>query len=146
MTMIKLYHVARSKVFRTCVAVLCSFAFWAATNYCNLEALAAHPAQSENSSQHHSVDDHHGVVPTPGGEEALCCETLHAVLVSKVDVTPKSLLQRTDPVTIEALGRDILFASPRSAIGWSPPERGPTPPTPFYRTTYANRAPPVCLA
>ncbi len=144
MTMIKLYPVARSKVLRTCVAVLCSFTFWAATNYCNLEALAAHPAQGEDSGQHHPAAGHHpGAVPTPDDEDSLCCATLHAVPVTKVDMTPKSLSQWIDPVTV-VLGRDVLTTRSRSTIGWSPPERGPTP-EPFYRTTYANHAPPVFL-
>lgn len=123
------------------IALASSFAFLLATNYCNLEAFAAHPAHSENSSDHHSAGDHHGAAPT-SDDEALCCETLHAVPVSKVDVTPNTLIRWVNLATVEIAERDVLIPPARSSIGWSPPERGPTPAAPFYRTTYANHAPP----
>ena len=147
MLMDKRHTLKQREFLPAATALSCAFTFFVAINYCNVEALSAHPTPSEGFGHHHSTEDHHdGAVPTPSDEDALCCATLHAVPTSKVDVTQRSLIQRINPITVEVFGRDFPIPPARSASGWSPPERGPTPLTPFYRTTYANHAPPAFLA
>jgi hypothetical protein len=124
------------------VALASSFAFVLAANYCNLEALSAYPPQSESSDHHHSAGDHHNsAVPTSGDEESLCCAALYAVPGSKLETSPSLSIHRIELQAAKISGHDVIVIPPRSAISWSPPERGPTPATPFYRMTYANHAP-----
>ena len=139
----------RQNGLRKSAVLLLSFAFFSATNYCMLETLAAHPTHGGNS--HHSdASDHPGEkgFPTSGNDQdALCCATLHAVLPSKSDIHPVRPI--TGILQLAVLGpskSSVLVQPSRSAIGWSPPEREPPPAAAFYRTTYANHAPPVCLA
>ncbi len=128
------------------IGLLCSTAFFAASNYCVLETLAAHPAPAEGS--HHSdTAGHDSGIPARGDDGELCCIALQSVLLPATDL---HLARPNVPVhslsASEAPCPKLPITSPGSTIGWSPPERGSPPATPFYRTTFASHAPPAFLA
>lgn len=138
---------------RAWVAGVCSVAFVGAVNYCDLEAFAACPAHTDDS--HHAAEPahHHGESPaTPAShheqESLTCCAAMQAVTAPKVAFQlASSPAWRLQPLVLGSSWITSLLEPSRPASGVSPPTREPPPPArPFYRTTYANHAPPVCLA
>lgn len=133
------------------IPVLCSVAFLAASNYCNLEAFATLPGQAHDAHES-AVAAHHADESSPPAhhhdEGALaCCAAMQAVTTPKIDfhVASASTWQ-VHPVAPDALPLALLLAPSRAASGLSPPPREPAPDRPFYRAIYANHAPPVFLA
>lgn len=127
-------------------AAFCAFAFLTASHYCALEAFAAAPAHHEDSS--HAEGHGHGAgLPANGDDGELCCIALQAILLPKSDL---SFARSDAPVfqlpALETQWPELPAHLPRAASGLSPPIRDPVPSAPFYRTTYASHAPPVCLA
>lgn len=131
--------------------ILCSVAFFGASNYCNLEAVAAHPAHSERS--HHATASEHqdndaSSTPAHDHEDAsdACCAAVQAVTSPKIAFhLTSNLAWQLHPLMVRASWLTSLLDPIRAASGLSPPPREPTSVRPFYRTTYANHAPPVRL-
>lgn len=152
-------------------AVVCSAAFFAVSNHCNLEALAAHPVSSESC---HRAADRAAIeaakeVPHAAGHAAssarghsrtssapahpgknnsvTCCAAMQAVTAPKADfrLASNSAWQLALPALQPAWLAAFLEFS-RTASGLSPPAYEPIPARPFYRTAYANHAPPRFLA
>jgi len=121
-----------------------SGAFLLATNYCVCEAFSGDHAHAE-SSHHHAPAGHHDESPSDH-EYDPCCSTLQAV------VTPHSNLLLTagsqllfQEVPLQSANVARVASLSLAPSGLSPPAREPTPTRPFYRTTFANHAPPVRL-
>lgn len=124
-------------------------AFSVAINYCAWEAFATPPAQNE-SSHHHETSDHHpeGEHPTESHDEvAGCCETLQAIITSKLDTTAGVVVtQPLDHPRFNVRPLVSLLESSCSTSGRPYPAREPPQERPFYRTTFASHAPPAFLA
>jgi hypothetical protein len=132
-------------------AILCSVAFFGAVNYCNLEAFAAHPTQSHDAHQSASTEhpEEGSSAPTHHHDEdsVSCCAAMQALATSKSDFNlASSPAWQLHPVALQSSWLASFFEPSRTASGLSPPTREPPPARPFYRTTYANHAPPACLA
>ena len=136
---------------RAWFAILCSVAFFGAINYCNLEAFAAHPTQSHDAHQSASTGHHEedSSAPTHHHDEdsVSCCAAMQALATSKSDFNLAShpAWQRY-PLALPSLRLVSFLTAFRTASGLSPPVREPPSARPFYRTTYANHAPPARLA
>lgn len=119
-------------------------AFLLATNYCLSEAFAASHTPSE-SSHHQAPSGHHDEgSPASGTQDDPCCTALQAILTPQ----PSLQLAATTHQLFQAMAvqaADAVRCADRSLApsGLSPPPREPTPTRPFYRTTFANHAPPV---
>lgn len=137
---------------RAACAILCSVAFVGASNYCNVEAFAAHPAHSKGfhdaaSSAHH--DDESSSTPADHHEDALvaCCAAMQAVTTPRGDFhRASSPAWQFQPLVLESSWFSSLLEPSRTASGVRPPAREPTPARPFYRTAFASHAPPAFLA
>lgn len=142
----------RRNSIRAWFAILCSVAFFGASHYCNLEAFAAHPAHSESarhaaSSAHH--DDESSSTPADHHEDesVACCAAMQAVTTPKVDFhLASSPAWPLHPLALESSLIPSLLEPSRTPSGLRPPAREPPPVRPFYRTTFANHAPPASLA
>ena len=128
------------------VAWVVGGAFVVATHYCVCEALNSDHAHADRSHEH-APGGHHDETPSNNAYDP-CCATLQAV------VTPQASLLLFAPGS-QTLFQEIPLQSnnvarfvdvPLAPSGLSPPAREPTPTQPFYRTTFASHAPPVCLA
>ena len=134
------------KVVSARTAIVVSFTFLTATNYCSLEAFAEHV----ESSHHHeeaSPRSHDEGSSIPDHDQDSCCATLQAI------VTPTTNLHLVHPsaaalsfLALSTSGTTTLIDVAHVASGLSPPAREPTPTVPFYRTTFASHAPPIFLA
>lgn len=119
-------------------------AFLLASNYCAGEAFSSSHGHTDSSHQHAPASHHDE--SSSNHEDDPCCATLQAV------VTPHSTLLAAGPqllfqeVPLQAAQIVRLIDLSFAPTGLSPPARAPAPSRPFYRTTYANHAPPVCLA
>lgn len=141
--------IARQPRLNIGIALVAGVTFWAATNYCLLEALTTHPVHNENS--HHSDQDHYPNkgLPRSGADEDLCCATLQALLPSKEEPHFSSLTGfLSNALALPALRPAALtFTNPsRIASGLSPPTPETVPRPAFYRSVFASHAPPVFLA
>ena len=131
-------------------AVACSVAVVWAITYCNVETFVPHATASEGS-QHHASSDHAAPELPPSDhhdDSTLHCETiLNVVTAQRLEVhvssRPTGVLR---PLVWAGLESNALLELPHVASGLSPPTREPPPARPFYRTTFASHAPPVCLA
>jgi len=137
---------------RVWFAVVCSVAFFGASNYCNLEAFTAHSAHGESSHHaaaptHHDEESSSAPVNHHEDESAACCAAMQAVTTPKADfyLTSSSAWQ-LHPLVVESSWITSLLEPSRTASGLSPPVREPPPARPFYRTTFASHAPPAYLA
>ena len=131
--------------------IVCSVAFLGAINYCTLEALAAHPAQSHDSHPSASTKHHDDESSTPAHhhdqDSVSCCLAMQAVVTSKIPFHPTSnLAGQLHPWVLQSAWPGSRLENTCTANGLSPPTREPTPARPFYRTTFASHAPPVYLA
>ena len=136
---------------RAGLALLCSVAFLAASHYCNLEAFAAPPTQSDDTHQSASAEHHDGdsSAPTHHDDEdsVSCCAAMQALAISKSDFNLASHpAWQFHPLALHSLRLASFLTPSRTASGVSPPVRDPPPARPFYRTTFANHAPPAHLA
>lgn len=136
----------RHKGFFAYTTLACGAIFLWAIIYCQLDAFVPHPGES--SHQEASAEHQDGTLPTPGHDEAsLHCNTVQSLIALKFDVLLNPVTAQPFQATaLESLQPDAFGEPFRLASGLSPPTRAPTPRTPFYRTTYANHAPPVRLA
>ena len=133
-------------------AVFISLALFGAMNYCTFEAFGAPPTHHGRACHAASLE-HHGDKSSPpparhheGGSLA-CCAAMQAIAAAPLDVHLASVTTRfLHGLASGVLGGAAVRASVRTARGVSPPLREPTPVQPFYRTTFANHAPPVCIA
>ena len=121
-------------------------AFVLAANYCICEAFSS-DAHEKASHQHAPAGHHDEEPPASHTQSDPCCATLQAVLPTlshlPLPLASHSLLSDLTVQSVDVLGlADLSFAP----TGLSPPAREPTPARPFYRTTYANHAPPAHLA
>jgi hypothetical protein len=121
-------------------------AFLLAANYCICEAFSS-DAHEEASHQHAPAGHHDEQAPASHTQSDPCCATLQAVLPTlghlQLPLASHSLLSDLTVQSVDVPGfADLSFAP----TGLSPPAREPTATRPFYRTTYANHAPPVRLA
>ncbi|MBI3996455.1 MAG: hypothetical protein HY352_02225 [Candidatus Omnitrophica bacterium] len=115
-----------------------------ATNYCAYEAFSGGHAHVNDTHQHAPVD-HHDESPSRANDS--CCSTLHAVVIPQFTL----LLARGSPLLRQAMSLQAiplvgfidLSAIPNNL---SPPAHEPIPARPFYRTTFANHAPPHCFS
>ena len=129
------------KRFMAWIAVGCSVAFVGASNYCNLEAVAAHPAGHQHDEESSTPAHHH--------EEGagVCCSAMQAITTSKFDChLASSPAWQLPPLALQSVWLVSFLEPSRTTSGLSPPAREPTPARPFYRTAFASHAPPVCLA
>lgn len=132
-------------------AILCSVAFFGAINYCNLEAFAAHLPQTHEldhavTAEHH---DEESSMPAHHHDEnsVACCSAIQAIAASRVDFhLASTAVGQLHPLVLQSSWLASLLEPSHTASGLSPPAREPTPARPFYRTTFANHAPPVSLA
>ena len=141
----------RPQRIRTWFAILCSVAFIGAVNYCNLEVFAAHPTQSHDAHQSASTGHHDEDSSAPAHhhdeDSVSCCAAMQALATSKPDFNlASSPAWQPHPFALQSSWLASFLESSRTASGLSPPTREPPPARPFYRTTYANHAPPVRLA
>ena len=143
----KRYRITRPRAPSASVAIFCSVAFLWAITYCQVDAFVPH--FGESSHQEASAEHQDETLPTPGHDEAnLHCETVQALLAApKLEVKLHALTTGfVHPGALAPLWADAFREPLRLASGLSPPARAPPPARPFYRTTYANHAPPVRLA
>ena len=129
------------------IAAVAAFAFLLAINYCVCEAFSADHTHSEHSQQHSSSGDHDEDGPASNNQSDPCCATLQAVVSSSG--TPQVLSSTPTLVPFSASLNSEVTPHTQLAYapsGLSPPVEAPPPRLPFYRTTYANHAPPVRLA
>ena len=144
--------VRRVSALKLGLAVLGSVAFVGAANYCTLEAF-------ETQSAHHERACHTGSAEQQGDESSstpahhhegaslACCAAMQAIAASRLDVHLASPTTRLlHELAGGVLGGAAVRESARIARGVSPPPQAPMPVQPFYRTTFANHAPPVRLA
>ena len=141
----------RQTSLNTWMAVVCSAAFLGASNYCNLEAFTAHLTRCHETHQSAATKDHdeESSIPTHHHDEGsvACCAAMQALATSKSEFNPAShLTWQLYPLAPHSLQWASFLAPSRAASGLSPPAREPTPARPFYRTTFASHAPPICLA
>lgn len=122
-------------------------AFLLATNYCICEVFTNHT--HADASHQHAADGHHHDEgsPTSNTQYDPCCATLQALVPIRsaghlIDVSDQTVRTAALPVVHFAHVADLS----KAPSGLSPPAREPTTTRPFYRTTYANHAPPVYLA
>lgn len=129
------------------VAVVAAFAFLFAINYCACEAFSADHAHSGPSQQHSPTGHHDEHAPTSQDQSDPCCATLQAVVLSPGTLQVASSTPTVLP-SVVSRGAAITLRTQLVAVpsGLSPPVREPTPARPFYRTTFANHAPPARLA
>ena len=129
-------------------AVVAVFTFLLATNYCVCEAFTGDHAHAESSHHHASAGYHDEQTPTSQDQHDVCCSTLQAVISSSgtlqvASLTPTGLL----PFVLSLSSKSTPRAQVAAVLsGLSPPTQVPPPRLPFYRTTFANHAPPVHLA
>ena len=142
----KRYH-----VLHTGIAFSAAVAFLAAINYCNLEAFAAHPTQSHDTHQSAAAEHHDEKSSTPAHHHeegsVSCCSAIQAIATPESNFNlASSPAWQFQPLVLQSVWVVSFLEPSRPTSGLSPPAREPTPSRPFYRTTYANHAPPVCLA
>ena len=133
------------------IAVVCSFAFLAASNYCNLEAFAEPTHHHPSSHQSASAEHHEDGASTPSNQHeehsVFCCSAMQAVVASRLSYQlASSSVWQLHPLILESVWLVSVFAPTRTASGLSPPTQESPPARPFYRTTFASHAPPVSLA
>ena len=130
-------------------AIVTAFVFFAASNYCNVEALIPHACHGEAADHHEMAaaehdHDAHDEQPAHHHDEtaSACCKTIQAVVA-----TPAQLSLHTvwlaHALPTESLWTGSLVESLRLASGLSPPSREPPSKLPFYRTVFASHAPPI---
>ena len=133
-------------------AVLVSIALFGAMNYCAFEAFGAPPTHHARACHAASPEPHEGdssSLPAHqhNGASLACCAAMQAIAVSRLEAPVASTAIRFLPRLASAvLGGAAVHEEAHAARGISPPPREPTPVQPFYRTTFANHAPPACLA
>jgi hypothetical protein len=129
------------------MAAVAAFAFLLAINYCVCEAFSADHAHNEPAQQHSPAGHHDDNTPTSQDQSDPCCATLQAVVFSPGTFQVASSTTTVLP-SVVSLGAEITLRTQLATVsnGLSPPARAPTPRLPFYRTTYANHAPPARLA
>ena len=121
-------------------------AFLLAANYCICEAFSS-DAHEEASHQHAPAGHHDEQAPASHTQSDPCCAAMQAATTPKVDFQlASSPAWQLQPLVLESSWITALLEPSRTASGLSPSAREPTPTRPFYRTTYANHAPPVRLA
>ena len=121
--------------------------FLLATRYCVCEAFAGGFSHAESSHQHATPGRHDDGAPTSDTASDPCCATLQAIVTPQTTIllsAASQLLFRD--VALPAVSRFDSANLSLAASGLSPPAREPTRSRPFYRTTFASHAPPVCLA
>ena len=135
------------------IAIACSLAFLGATNYCNVEAFAEQSSSHHDTHQAASANHHHDEkTPSPAQHHdtdcsVTCCSAMQAVVVPQQQYRlAASLTWHLQDLALESQWLASFVEPSRTASGLSPPAREPTPAKPFYRTTFANHAPPICLA
>jgi hypothetical protein len=126
------------------IAALAAFAFLLAINYCVCEAFSADHAHNEPAQQHSPAGHHDDHIPTSEDQANPCCATLQAVIFSRGILQVASSTPTLLP-SIASLGVEITLRTQLATVpsGLSPPAQALPPRLPFYRTTYANHAPPV---
>ncbi len=116
-----------------------------ASNYCVCEAFSSRHTDSSHH-QHAPTSSHHEESPS-NHEVDPCCSTLQAVVTPHstflLVAGPQLLFQEVPLETASIVRLVDLSLAP---TGLSPPAREPTSARPFYRTTFASHAPPVCFA
>ena len=132
-------------------AVVCAIAFLGASNYCNVEAFAAHPTPRQEAHHSATAEHHDEQSTTPAHHHddgsLACCSAIQAITASKFEFRLASAFawQFHPPAPQSSWFASVPEPS-RTASGLSPPAREPTPARPFYRTTFASHAPPVSLS
>ena len=134
------------------LAALGSLALFGAVNYCTFEAFVAQPTDHERtchaaSAAHHGGDSSSLPVHHHQGASLACCAAMQAIAASRLE-GPRAATP-THPLHLLASGvwgGAAVRESTRPARGVSPPRQEPAPVQPFYRTTFANHAPPARLA
>ena len=145
-------HSRQRKPLKGWVAIVCSVAFLGASNYCNVQAFAEQSASHHDMHQAAAANHHHDEeTPTPAQHHedcsVSCCSAMQAVVTPRVEYRfAASPIWQFHPLVLESLWLASFLEPSRTASGLSPPAREPTPVTPFYRTTFASHAPPICLA
>ncbi len=141
----------RQKRITAWYAVVCSIAFLGASNYCNLEACTAHSTHAHDAQHAATAQPHDEDSSTPAHHHdensTICCSAMQAIAASTFDfhLASRPAWPFHSP-TLQSSWLASLLKPSRTASGLSPPAREPTPANSFYRTTYANHAPPVHLA
>ena len=122
-------------------------AFLLATHYSVCEVFAGGAAQAEASHQPATFGLHDEGTPSSDTHADPCCATLQAIVTPSTSLVFAGASQPFfQDITLSVIAH-VRFADLSSASsGLSPPARAPTPARPFYRTTFASHAPPVCLA
>ena len=130
------------------IVFLCGFAFLVAVNHCSLEAFAEQASSHEALHHRETAPDYPENSPVHNHDEgSVCCSTLKAIPASKsFEIRPSLTTSFLSPFEHRASWSDTLLESSDVTTGLSPSAQESPPATPFYRTTYANHAPPVCLA
>ena len=128
-------------------ALLAAVTFLIGINYCAREELVHGPshhghAHTNDASSHHENDSQ------PQSSEHQfdhCCSTLQAIALAPSNLTLSPIrILLLHALALRAVGEDLSRALSYVPTGLSPP-REPTPHVPFYRTTFANHAPPLLL-
>jgi len=126
------------------IAAVAAFAFLLANNYCVCEAFSGEHSHAENADQH-AAASHHDESSSNNAYDP-CCSTLQAIGTSQaaliLDGPAQLFFHVIRPQHLQLASIEL----PLTASGLSPPAREPTPVQPFYRTTFANHAPPIYLA
>ena len=129
-------------------ASLAAVTFLIGINYCACGELVHGPshhghAHTNDASSHHENDSQ------PQRSEHQfdhCCSTLQAIALAPSNLLLLPMLTRwLHARALRAVGEDRSGALSYVPTGLSPP-REPTPHIPFYRTTFANHAPPLFFA
>jgi hypothetical protein len=131
----------------TGLAAVAALAFAVSMHYCVCETFAGSHPQADASHQHDPSSHHDTEHSSPGSQSDPCCSTLLAITTPRENF---NLVGSSAPVLQARLlhtpSLTPLVELSMAPTGLSPPPRAPTPRLPFYRTTYANHAPPVRLA
>ncbi|GEM_PF-5010848 len=119
--------------------------FVLATNYCAYETVTNGHARADGDYQRAPAGHHDE--SSSSHDHAACCVTLQAVVTQQPSLllagASQPLLQEIPLQSVHLIRSVDLSLAPS---GLSPPAREPTPARPFYRTTFANHAPPAYLA
>ena len=134
-------------------AIVMVFVFFAASNYCNVEALIPHACHSEAADHHEMATaehdhDAHDEQSAPHHDEtaAACCKAIQAVVATPTHINLHTI-RLAHALPMGSLWTGSLVEPLRLASGLSPPSREPPPKLPFYRTAFASHAPPAsCLS
>jgi len=140
----------RQRLLMTGITMAAATSFLLAANYCACEALTgSHPHSAgahhhQQAAGHHHREDGH----SSDGRADPCCSMLRAITTPSANLLvatfSPTLFRDCAAEVVQPIGWSALT---HASTGLSPPARAPTPHLPFYRTTFAGRAPPSsCLA